>query len=197
MRLAVPVARAEATFDLSVAYGGDERDYEWHVPEEGVLFFDVGTDEVRPTCDGSRGRADRPRIEAVGNRDDREHRLRVRVDVDGEVAVERAFGLPPRTTRSPDVRLPRSGGRYRVAAELDAGERVTGDWTLCPPPDPLRFSVEPNGTLVLGSGGARIASKASNASEIEPGPSTRTASAESTEASAKAETPAGEPTAGG
>ncbi|WP_129112873.1 hypothetical protein [Halegenticoccus tardaugens] len=157
--LSVPIARTEATLDLTVDCDG-ERTYEWHVPEERVLDFDA-TAAAEPRCRATAGTG-RFRLDRIANEDERGHRLSLSVDADGERALDESFEVGPREEAFPTASVGRAG-RYRVVAELDAGERVTGDWSICTPPSPLSVRIAPNGALVLGSGTARVASRTPDA----------------------------------
>lgn len=124
----VPVAREHGAYDLAVRTDAGRLARTWHLPEETYPNLRVGRNGPAVECE-----AGDLRVTGVRNGDDRGHRVGLRLRADGRTVVERTVDVPADGFVN---RLDLTAQGERLGLDVRVGDRsLTGNWTLCPPPD--------------------------------------------------------------
>lgn len=139
-RAAVPVPEWSSDYPLRIAYGDREVRREWRVSDGERLFVSVdGPPRVR--CSNT------TRELVVVNRIDRERSLDLRIDADGERAVDRSLSVPASGERSFANTVP-PAGRYAFAVATEDGIDRSFETAICPAAGPLLVILDEENVVV-------------------------------------------------
>jgi hypothetical protein len=136
----VPVPEWSSDYPLLVAYGDREVPWEWRISDGRDLFVSVdGPPRVR--CSNT------VRELVVVNRVDRDRALALRIDADGERAVERSFSVPAAGERSFANAVP-PAGQYAFEIATEDGIDRSFATAICPAAGPLLVILDEGDAVV-------------------------------------------------
>jgi hypothetical protein len=137
---AVPVPEWSSDYPLEIAYGDREVRWEWRISDGESLFVSVdGPPRVR--CSNT------TRELVVVNRVDRERSLDLRIDADGEQAVDRSLPVPAAGERSFANAVP-PAGRYAFEIATKDGIDRSFATAICPAAGPLLVILDEENAVV-------------------------------------------------
>ncbi|KAB1193278.1 hypothetical protein GJR96_07380 [Haloferax sp. MBLA0076] len=143
-RLSVPVSYRTGTYRVALETDEMEVETPWQVPDEPTKYVD--------TESGTTGCGPANTTLTVANRDDRPHRLTLRIESDSET-FEQTINLEAGETRD-FVPMVESGPK-RVFASTETGAETEGMWWSCPPRGTASVVVDATGSLTLRAAGPK------------------------------------------
>lgn len=139
-RLSLPVSRWSEDYPVRLAYGDRTVRHEWRTADGDRIYVDV-SGPPRLRCSNAY------RDLVVVNRPAREREIGLRIEADGELAVERSLVLGPERRRSFGNDVP-PAGEYGFRIRTDDGLDESFSTSICPAPGRMLVNVDERGAVV-------------------------------------------------
>ncbi len=139
-RLSLPVSRWSDDYPVWLAYGDRTVRHEWRTADGDRIYADV-SGPPRLRCSNAH------RDLVVVNRPAREREIGLRIEADGELAVERSLVLGPERRRAFANDVP-PAGEYGFRIRTDDGLDESFSTSICPAPGRMLVNVDERGAVV-------------------------------------------------
>lgn len=139
-RLSLPVSRWSDDYPVRLAYGDRTVRHEWRTADGDRIYADV-SGPPRLRCSNAH------RDLVVVNRPAREREVGLRIEADGELAVERSLVLGPERRRAFANDVP-PAGEYGFRIRTDDGLDESFSTSICPAPGRMLVNVDERAAVV-------------------------------------------------